>query len=155
MAEVQRVAAHTLATVAEPERLERVEVARHRSRAATSWVRTAVAVDAAMLLAAAVAAGLGARSAGVASVSVFWLAAFVVAALVFLHSRSLYDWHLRLQTLDDVRSVLVATVLAAMTIVSVQIILPGDLDDVASQTFRVAAFAAVYVAAGRVALDWS
>jgi exopolysaccharide biosynthesis polyprenyl glycosylphosphotransferase len=155
MAEVQRVTAHPLTAVAEPERLERVEVVRRRSRAATSWARTALLLDAAMLLAAAVAAGLGARSAGLASVSVFWLAAFVVAALVFLHSRSLYDWHLRLQTLDDVRSVLVATVLAAMTIVSVQVILPGDLDDVASQTFRVAAFAAVYVAAGRVALDWS
>src|SRR4051812_40227743 len=115
MAEVQRIAAQPLAAVAEPDGLERVEVARRRSRVATSWARTAVLLDSAMLAAAAAAAGLGARSAGIADVSPFWLAAFVVVALVFLHSRKLYDWHLRLQTLDDVRSVLVATVLAAMT----------------------------------------
>ena len=155
MAEVQRIAAHPLTAVAEPERLERTEVARRTSRVTPAWVRTAFLLDAGMLLAAAAAAGLGARSAGVQAVSVLWLAAYVVVALVFLHSRSLYDWHLRLQTLDDVRSVLVATVLAAMTIVFLRVIVPGDLDEVASQTLRVAAFSAVYVAAGRVALDWS
>ena len=152
MAEVQRV----ITTALEPDRLERVEIGRRRrSRFASSWGRAAMAVDVAMLVAASLAAALFARHAGLHSVSALWLAVFVVSALVVLHSRSVYDWHLRLQTLDDVRTVLGAILLAAMATVSLAVILPGNLDDVADQTLRVAAYAAVYLTAGRIALDWS
>jgi len=57
--------------------------------------------------------------------------------------------------LDDVRTVLTTTALAAMIVLTLRILLPGDVDDLASQSLRLWAFSAVYLAAGRVAIDWA
>jgi exopolysaccharide biosynthesis polyprenyl glycosylphosphotransferase len=122
---------------------------------AGTWGRGAFLLDATMLGAAAVATELGARDAGVLRVSLVWLLAYTGIVLLLLHLRDMYSWRLRVQALDDVRTVLVTTALAAMFLLTMRILLPGNVDDLASQTLRLWAFAAVYLAAGRVAFDWA
>jgi exopolysaccharide biosynthesis polyprenyl glycosylphosphotransferase len=69
--------------------------------------------------------------------------------------RGMYSWQLRLSMLDSARNVVVATVLASMALVSLRILLPGNVDDLAPQSLRLLAFSGVYLIAGRVALDWA
>jgi exopolysaccharide biosynthesis polyprenyl glycosylphosphotransferase len=133
---------------------ERAEHADGRTRAATSWARTALALDVAMLAAASAAAEFGARAAGVGPMPLMWLVVFPLAVLVGMYARSMYDWQIRLQSLDDVRSVLAITALAAMAVLSLRVIV-GDTGQLSAQTLRLWGFAAFYVAAGRVALSWS
>src|ERR671931_2594123 len=139
----------------EPIVLEPERVARRRFRAAGSWAVGAIALDAAMLLAAAGAAELGSRGAGIVRTSPVWLAIYAALVLLLLQLRGLYSWHVRLQTLDDVRAVLTATGLAAMSLLTLRLLLPGGVDDLAAQSIRLWAFSAVYLGAGRIALDWA
>jgi exopolysaccharide biosynthesis polyprenyl glycosylphosphotransferase len=120
-----------------------------------SWGRGAFLLDLAMLLAAAVATEVGAPVAGVVRTAPVWLALYGGVVVLLLYARGLYSWHVRVQALDDVRSVFTATGLAAMTVLTVRLLLPGNLDDLVSQSIRVWAFSTVYLAAGRVALDWA
>jgi exopolysaccharide biosynthesis polyprenyl glycosylphosphotransferase len=136
----------------EPVGLERVEERRLRTR---SWARGALVLDAVMLAAAGAAAQLGAGSAGVVRIAPAWLVAFGGLVLLLLHLRGMYAWRLRVSALDDVRGVLAATALASMAVLSLRILLPGGVDDLASQSLRLLAFSAVYLAAGRIALDWA
>src|SRR5580765_6516465 len=83
---------------------EPAEYVARRSRAAASWARGAFALDSAMLVAAVLATELGASAAGVAPIPAVWLVAFSLAVLFGFYTRSMYDWHMRLQALDDVRA---------------------------------------------------
>jgi exopolysaccharide biosynthesis polyprenyl glycosylphosphotransferase len=139
----------------EPIALETQPLALRRLRTAGSWAGGAVALDTAMLLAAAGAAELGSRGAGIVHTSPVWLVVYVALVLLLLQVRGLYTWHVRLQPLDDVRAVLAATGLAAMGLLTLRLLLPGDVDDLAGQSIRLWAFSAVYVSAGRIALDWA
>ncbi|HSC50572.1 MAG TPA: exopolysaccharide biosynthesis polyprenyl glycosylphosphotransferase [Gaiellaceae bacterium] len=130
------------------------ELALRRS-APGSWARGALALDVALVLAAALMSQLGSGGAGVVDMPGAWLLVYAGLTVVFLHARGMYSWHLRLSMLDSARNVVVATVLASMTLVSLRIVLPGDVDDLAPQSLRLLAFAAVYLAAGRIALDWA
>src|SRR5918912_1186655 len=80
------------------------------------------------------------------------LAAAVVAQLA---RRGLYDWRLRLSVLDNLRRVVSATALAAMVVLCLRLVLHGDVHDLTSQSLRMLAFSAVFVAAGRAAFDWT
>jgi exopolysaccharide biosynthesis polyprenyl glycosylphosphotransferase len=117
------------------------------------WVWTALAVDSLTLVAAVVSAGLIGREAD-ADNSLVWSIAFGALALALLSKRGLYDWRVRPQILDDVRGVVTATVLAITTIVSVRVLV-GPADDVAAHSLRLWAFAAAYLVAGRLALEWT
>jgi len=130
-------------------------LSRGRARRFASWTRGALALDAAMLFVACVAAQLGSQHAGILRMSPVWLVAYSALVLVGLRMRGLYSWRVRVQALDDVRAVLAATVIATMAIVTLRILLPGDVDDLAGQAVRLWGFSAFYLAAGRVALDWS
>ena len=121
----------------------------------TSWARGAVLLDAAMLVVAAVATQLGSSDAGVVPASPVWFVAYGAIVLLVLHLRGLYSWHVRLSVLDDLRLVVTTTALASMVVVTLRILLPGNVDDLASQSLRLWAFSAVYVSAGRMALDWA
>jgi exopolysaccharide biosynthesis polyprenyl glycosylphosphotransferase len=139
----------------EPIVLEQQPLGLRRLRAAGSWTSGAVLLDTAMLLAAGGAAELGSRGAGIVHTSPVWLVVYVGLVLLLLQVRGLYSWHVRLQALDDVRAVLAATGLAAMGLLTMRLLLPGDVDDLAGQSIRLWAFSAVYVSAGRIALDWA
>src|SRR5215210_6776676 len=133
----------------------REEQAQPRLRGLGSWARGALLLDGAMLAAAAVAAQLGAGGAGIVGVSPVWLVVYGGLVLLFMRFRGMYAWRLRVSVLDDVRAVLTATALASMSLLTLRILLPGEVSDLASQSLRVLAFSAVYVAAGRVAIDWA
>src|SRR4051794_20377017 len=150
-----------------------------RSKAAASWARASFVLDTAMLLAAIAATELGATAAGVEHVPVVWLVVFPLLVLAGVYGRAMYDWPIPLQALDDVRARLVTTAGAAMggpsprgilrgggggpfapdpppmAVLSLRVILGGGGDDLSAQTLRLWAFAAFYIAAGRVAIHWS
>jgi exopolysaccharide biosynthesis polyprenyl glycosylphosphotransferase len=117
------------------------------------WVWTALAVDSVMLVAAIFTAELVGRRANVMNGPLVWLIAFGALALALLYKRGLYDWRVRLQILDDLRAVVTTTVLAIVAVLSVRVLL-GRADDVAAQSLRLWAFAAVFLVVGRLALDW-
>ena len=126
-----------------------------RVRQHASWSRGAFALDGAMLLAAGLAATLGSRVAGIIPIPGTWVVLYSALVLLALHTRRMYSWRVRLQVLDDIRPVLTATVLACMALVTLRILLPGDVDQLAGQSIRLWAFSAFYLAAGRIALDWA
>jgi len=126
-----------------------------RARTASSWNRGALALDSAMLVAAALLSQLTAAGAGIVPVPSAWLVAYGLLVVLFLYFRKGYAWRLRISALDDVRMVVATTVFASMGVLSLRILLPGEVSDLAPQSLRLFAFSAVYLAAGRVALDWS
>jgi exopolysaccharide biosynthesis polyprenyl glycosylphosphotransferase len=135
--------------------VEPAPLALRRVRTASSWSRGALVLDAAMLVAAALAAELGSSGAGIARTAPVWLVVYGALVLLLLQLRGLYSWRVRLQALDDVRAVITATGLAAMGLLSLRLVLPGDVDDLAGQSIRLWAFSTVYLGAGRIALDWA
>jgi exopolysaccharide biosynthesis polyprenyl glycosylphosphotransferase len=136
----------------ELDRLRRRVEQRQRSRA---WTRGALLLDAVLLVAAGVATQLGAADAGIVRIQAPWLVLYAGLVLGLLYLRGMYGWRLRVSVLDDLRAVAAATALASMALLSLRILLPGDVDDLAPQALRLLAFSAVYLAAGRVAYDWA
>jgi exopolysaccharide biosynthesis polyprenyl glycosylphosphotransferase len=126
-----------------------------RQRRIGSWTRGAVVLDVLMLVAALLLSQLGASGAGILDLSPVWLLAYGVLVIFLLRMRGMYGWHLELSILDTVRNVVIATALASMAIVSLRILLPGEVQDLAPQTLRLLAFSAVYLTAGRIAFDWA
>jgi exopolysaccharide biosynthesis polyprenyl glycosylphosphotransferase len=120
-----------------------------------SWSRGAFALDSVMLFTAGLAATLGSRVAGIIPMPGVWVVLYSVLVLLALHTRRMYSWRVRLQVLDDVKAVLTATVLALMALVTLRILLPGEVDQLAGQSIRLWAFSAFYLVAGRIALDWA
>jgi len=120
-----------------------------------SWARGALALDVVLLLAAALMSQLGSNGAGIVDMPDAYLLVYAGLAVLFLRMRGMYSWQLRLSMLDSARNVVVATVLASMALVSLRILLPGNVDDLAPQSLRLLAFSGVYLIAGRVALDWA
>ncbi|HEY2935375.1 MAG TPA: sugar transferase [Gaiellaceae bacterium] len=120
----------------------------------TAWTTSLVLVDGAMLAAAAVSAQAGAPDAADVSATGGWMLAFAALALALYWARGLYRLPVRVRVLDTLRSVVIATSLAGMAILSLRLLLTWD-PLIAVQTFRPWAFAAVYAAAGRGALYWT
>ena len=118
------------------------------------WAVAALSIDVAMLAAAAGATTLGAAHAGLPRLPFVWLAAFAAVCLIGARARGMYAPKLRLDVLDDLRGVVTVVSLAAMTVLAVRVLV-GDDADLAAEIFRPWVFAAVYLAAGRVALSWT
>jgi exopolysaccharide biosynthesis polyprenyl glycosylphosphotransferase len=139
----------------EPIAVEHKELALGRLRGLGSWTRGAFALDVGMLAAASFAAQVGAGDAGILRMAPFWLALYSALVVLFLRLRGMYAWQLKLSILDDARAIVISTALASMTVLSLRIVLPGEVEDLASQSLRLVAFSAVYLTAGRIALDWA
>src|SRR5437870_5335993 len=120
--------------VFEPIVLEQTDaLAGRRLRAVASWARGAFLLDAVMLLAAALAADLGSRDAGIVRTSPVWLVAYGAIVLVAFYLRGLYAWRVRLQVLDGVRTVVTMTALASMVLLTLRILLPGEVVDLSRE----------------------
>ena len=128
--------------------------ARFRLRPDFPWALARFSLDAIMLVAAALASSLGSRAAGVDASPAGWLALFGLLVVATLAARGMYRPRLRHEILEDLRGVVVATSLSAMTVLTLRELLtePADLS---AQSIRPWAFATVYLAAGRIALHWS
>jgi exopolysaccharide biosynthesis polyprenyl glycosylphosphotransferase len=118
------------------------------------WGAAALAIDAGMLAAAGAAADLGADAAGVSPSPFSWLFVFALATFALMAVRGMYASRLSVQALEDVRGAVTAATLAAMGVLSIRVVMSDD-PDLAAEVLRPWAFAAVYVAAGRIALSWS
>ena len=123
-------------------------------RPATAWRGARIAVDTGMLVAGAFVAQLGAAQASVPSTPVVWLILFGALVVGISYFRGAYEWRIRLQAIDDCWGVVTTTALAAMTVLSARVMF-GQEAAVADELLRLWAFSAIYVAGGRVALDWS
>jgi exopolysaccharide biosynthesis polyprenyl glycosylphosphotransferase len=119
-----------------------------------AWALARFSLDATLLAAAGIAAALGSRAADVDAAPVGWTALFGVFVLAAFAARGMYRPRLRAELLEDMRGVIVATSLAAMAVLTLRALLT-DPAELTAQVLRPWAFATVYVAAGRVALDWS
>jgi len=128
-------------------------IERAPSSAQRLWASTALAVNIVMLVAAVFTAELLARQADGRNGPIVWLVAFGALVLALQYKRGLYDWHVRLQLLDDLRGVVTTTTLAITAILTVRVLL-GRTNDVAAQSLRLWALAALYLVVGRLALDW-
>jgi exopolysaccharide biosynthesis polyprenyl glycosylphosphotransferase len=132
------------------------DLAQERSsvRPATAWALACFGVDTAMLLLAAVAVVVGGQAAGAPSPPATATATFVVLSLALYWSRGLYRLRFRIHTLDDLRTILGATTLAAMLVLTGRVLL-GSAADLGTETVRLWAFSLAYVGAGRLAWYWS
>jgi exopolysaccharide biosynthesis polyprenyl glycosylphosphotransferase len=149
----RRVANDPAAPQAQHGRREQL-AARFALRPDASWALARFALDASLLAAAGLAAAFGSRAADVDATPVGWFAAFALFVIVAFAARGMYRPRLRADLLEDLRGVVVATSVAAMAVLALRALL-ADSADLAAQVIRPWAFAAVYVAAGRVALHWS
>ena len=125
-----------------------------RRRAERSWQLARPIVDAAMLAVACVAAAIGSASAGVMAPPTSSLIAFALFVLLFFALRGMYAPRIRPELLENLRGVVTATSLAAMSVLTLRELF-GTPVDLAAQTVRPWAFATAYVAAGRIAVHWS
>ena len=123
-------------------------------RPGRAWSVARFSLDTAMLVTAGVATTLGSSAVNVPAPSVFWLAVFSAFVLAFCGARGMYGSRLRYELLEDLRVVLIATSVAAMAVLSLRELISAP-PDLSAQVIRTWAFATVYVAAGRVALQWS
>jgi exopolysaccharide biosynthesis polyprenyl glycosylphosphotransferase len=121
-----------------------------RRRAA--WALSCLAVDVSMLTAAGFAARLGAGAAGVSSSATGWTVLFALGALAIFAVRGLYAPRLRLDVVEDARSVVTALTLAGVSVLALQAVLGAN--SAPADVVRPWLFAAVYVTAGRAALGW-
>jgi exopolysaccharide biosynthesis polyprenyl glycosylphosphotransferase len=123
-------------------------------RPGRAWTLARFSLDGTMLLTAAVAAILGSGAAEVPAPSTLWLAVFGALTLSILSVRGMYGPRVHYELLEDLRTILIATSLAGMAVLSARELIapPADLS---AQVIRAWAFATAYVAAGRVALHWS
>ena len=139
----------------EPFELDLLRERAHHRAPTRAWARGALLLDTVLLAAAGAATQLGSGDAGILRVSPVWIVAYAALVLGMLQLRGMYSWRLRVSVLDDLRGILAVTALASMAVLSLRILLPGDVDDLAPQSLRLLAFSAVYLAAGRVAYDWA
>jgi exopolysaccharide biosynthesis polyprenyl glycosylphosphotransferase len=120
----------------------------------SAWALARFALDGAMLAAAALASSLGSRAAGVPAAPAEWLVLFSVFVVAAFAARGMYRPRLRVEALEDLRGIIAATSLAAMAVLTLRALLTEPVD-LSAQVIRPWAFATVYLAAGRVALQWS
>jgi len=118
------------------------------------WALARFSLDATMLAAAALASAVGARSAGVDAAPAAWLLVFSLFVVALFALRGMYRPRLRSEMLDELRTVVAVTSLAAMAVLTLRAFL-AEPSDLSAQVIRPWAFATVYVAAGRIALHWS
>jgi len=125
-----------------------------RTRPGRTWALARFALDSTMLFTTAAAAAFGSSAAGLPAPSVLWTLVFAGLVLGILATRGMYGARLHHELLEDLRSVVIATSLAGMVVLSArELIAPPS--DLSAQVIRTWAFATAYVAAGRVALHWS
>ena len=146
----QTVANEALEAVSELPVVERVE----RRRPEFSWKLARPVVDATMLMVACFAAVVGSEAAGVSAPPVASLVGFAGLVLVLLALRGTYKPRIRPELLENLRGVVAATALAAMSVLTLRELF-AEPPELAAQTIRPWAFATAYLAAGRIALHWS
>ena len=142
MATLDETTLHAVSTpiVGEQPRANRWEVPR--------WSGLAPLADVVILTLAVLVERMGDGAARLGSPGTVWFVLFPPATLVLLGAARFYRPRLRIQLLDDLRTIAGATAIAAMTTVSAAVFLGGQAN-AGSQGVRLWLFATVYLVASR------
>jgi exopolysaccharide biosynthesis polyprenyl glycosylphosphotransferase len=132
-------------------RLEGLQPARSKSAGESSSRLWPVALDAAILILAAVATRLLSLLIGKPTPPVIWDASFVVLVLTGFGLRGVYNARLRPNLLDDCRTIVSATAVATMALISVRVTLTDDIQ-IASQTALLWIMSVACLTTGRVGI---
>src|SRR5688500_9383657 len=117
----------TLQLVTVRERLQRTRTPTSR-QTLRRWAAVGLALDTLMLAFAAVLEHVALRVGGAPTVPLPWLLAMPALTLAALASRGLYRTRLKLELVDDLRLIVGATSVAAMSIVTARVLTSGDTD---------------------------
>lgn len=121
---------------------------RARTRTAINWWFFAPVVDLGVLTLAVFVERLGGRAVGASPLPLAWFLVFPPLTIAILGAAHLYRPRLRLQLLDDLRTIAGATAVAAMTTISASVVVGGHTD-LAVQGVRLWLFSTVYLTASR------
>jgi len=113
------------------------------------WLALAPLLEAVVLTLAVAVERLGGRAVGADNMSVVWLVAFPAITMALLTAGGLYRDRLRLQLLDDLRTIAGATAIASMTTIALPVLMGADTTGLPAQGVRLWLFATVYLTASR------
>jgi exopolysaccharide biosynthesis polyprenyl glycosylphosphotransferase len=113
------------------------------------WLALAPVADAFVLTFAVVVERLGGRAVGADSMSVAWLVVFPAITIALLGAGGLYRERLRLQLLDDLRTIAGATAIASMATIALPVLMGANTAGLPAQGVRLWLFATVYLTASR------
>ena len=118
------------------------------TRSAINWWSFAPVADAAILTLAVFVERLGSRAVGASQLPLTWFLLFPPLTIALLAAAHMYRPRLRLQLLDDLRTIAGTTAIAAMTTISASVLLGGHTE-LAVQGVRLWLFSTVYLTASR------
>src|SRR3954469_9076476 len=121
-------------------------------RAARRWLALAPVADALVLTFAVAVERLGGRAVGADSMSVAWVLVFPAITISLLAAGGLYRTRLRLQLLDDLRTIAGATAIASMATIALPVLVGANTPGVSAQGVRLWLFSTVYLTASRAGI---
>jgi exopolysaccharide biosynthesis polyprenyl glycosylphosphotransferase len=116
---------------------------------ARRWLALAPVADAVVLTFAVVVERLGGHAVGADNMSVAWVVGFPAITLALLAAAGLYRERLRLQLLDDLRTIAGATAIASMATIALPVLTGANTSGLPAQGVRLWLFATVYLTASR------
>jgi exopolysaccharide biosynthesis polyprenyl glycosylphosphotransferase len=116
---------------------------------ARRWLALAPLADAVVLTFAVVVERLGGHAVGADNMSVAWVVAFPAITIALLAAGGLYRERLRLQLLDDLRTIAGATAIASMATIALPVLTGANTAGLPAQGVRLWLFATVYLTASR------
>src|SRR5919202_5204784 len=93
-----------------------------------AWALGCLGVDGVMLALAVLATSVGAAVGDFASSPASWTILYALLTVALFQRRGLYRLRLQLRALDDVRAVVASTTIAAMSVLSLRLLLGDTLD---------------------------
>ena len=120
-----------------------------RRASSRRWLALAPAADAVVLTFAVVVERLGGRAVGADNISVAWVIGFPAITIALLAAGGLYRDRLRLQLLDDLRTIAGATAIASMATIALPVLIGAEAAGLSAQGVRLWLFATVYLTASR------
>jgi exopolysaccharide biosynthesis polyprenyl glycosylphosphotransferase len=113
------------------------------------WLALAPVADALVLTFAVIVERLGGRAVGADNLSVAWVVGFPAITMALLAAGGLYRDRLRLQLLDDLRTIAGATAIASMATIALPVLIGAETAGLPAQGVRLWLFATVYLTASR------
>jgi exopolysaccharide biosynthesis polyprenyl glycosylphosphotransferase len=127
----------------------RAAAAPRRSAPGRRWLALAPVADAVVLAFAVAVERLGGRAVGADSMSAAWVVVFPAITMALLAAGGLYRDRLRLQLLDDLRTIAGATAIASMATIALPVLTGASTAGLPAQGVRLWLFATVYLTASR------
>ena len=126
----------------------RLRASESRTPSVARWWLFAPIADAAILTLAVFVERLSGHAVGASQLSLTWFLLFPPLTIALLGAARMYRPRLRLQLLDDLKTIAGATAIAAMTTISISVLVGGQTE-LAVQGVRLWLFSTVYLTASR------